>query len=56
MSLELFININFDKVLQNMISSIVDSNRIRRDFVPNQVLNNVGYYAYNTDDQYKQEK
>ena len=39
MSLELFINTKFDKVLQNMISAIVDSNRIRRDFVANQVLN-----------------
>lgn len=39
MSLDLFINTKFDKVLQNMISAIVDSNRIRRDFVANQVLN-----------------
>lgn len=56
MILELFININFDKLPQNMISAIVDSNRTRKDFIADQALNIAGYYAYSTDDQYKQEK
>lgn len=46
---------NYREVPENLIEAIVESNRTRKDFIADQILNKVGYYAYGTRNLYQRD-